>query len=212
AALGIEVVEDPTNVDARFTRNRVRHEVLPLLSEVAGRDVVPLLCRTAELAAEQADLLDDLAGGLDPTDARALAAAPRPLATAALRRWWTEVTGTGHPPDAAAVRRMLDVVAGRAVGCDVAGGWSLRRTEGRLRLVRTSRGCDRAGGGQRRPRMLGDAGGRCAARRGAAGSSAPPVVATARTGSNVGRGGSTTRTTSGPSSDSPPTTGSARCS
>lgn len=146
AALGIEVVEDPTNVDARFTRNRVRHEVLPLLSEVAGRDVVPLLCRTAELAAEQADLLDDLAGGLDPTDARALAAAPRPLATAALRRWWTEVTGTGHPPDAAAVRRMLDVVAGRAVGCDVAGGWSLRRTEGRLRLVRTSRGCDRADG------------------------------------------------------------------
>ncbi|GIT68641.1 MAG: hypothetical protein Ct9H300mP26_3280 [Acidimicrobiales bacterium] len=36
-------VEDPTNEDPRFRRNRVRHEVLPLLNEVAERDVVPLL-------------------------------------------------------------------------------------------------------------------------------------------------------------------------
>src|SRR5690606_37104020 len=37
--LGIETVEDPSNRDPRFVRNRVRAEVLPLLHDVAGRDV-----------------------------------------------------------------------------------------------------------------------------------------------------------------------------
>ena len=43
AALGLETVTDPSNFEARFRRNRVRHEVLPLLAEVAGRDPVPLM-------------------------------------------------------------------------------------------------------------------------------------------------------------------------
>ncbi len=149
--LGIEVVRDPSNLEPRFTRNRVRHEVLPLLADVAGRDVVPLLCRTAELAAVQGDLLDELARELDPTDARGLARSPRPLAAAALRRWWLEETGFGHPPDAAATDRMLEVATGGAVGCDVTAGWSLRRSEGRLRLVPPARGCVRADGEQRWP-------------------------------------------------------------
>jgi tRNA(Ile)-lysidine synthase len=81
--LGIAPVEDPTNASPVHTRNRIRHEVLPLLDDVAGRDVVPLLCRLASLAGEQAELLDRLALDLDPTDARALAAAPPPVAAAA---------------------------------------------------------------------------------------------------------------------------------
>lgn len=133
--LGVAVVEDPTNDSPVHTRNRVRHELLPLADDVAGRDVVPLLCRLADLAAEQAALLDDLATAVDPTDAAALAAAPTPVAVAALRRWWSAETGDGLPPDAAALRRVLDVASGTAVGCDVVGGWRIRRTGGRLRLV-----------------------------------------------------------------------------
>ena len=38
---------DPSNDDPRFVRNRVRHELLPLCSEIAGRDVVPVLARQA---------------------------------------------------------------------------------------------------------------------------------------------------------------------
>ncbi len=75
-ALGLEIVNDPSNFELRFRRNRVRHEVLPLLADVAGRDPVPLLARTAALLGEDADFLDLLAGALDPTDARALADAP----------------------------------------------------------------------------------------------------------------------------------------
>lgn len=134
-ALGIEPLDDPMNADPRFTRNRVRAELLPQLCDLAERDVVPLLCRLADQAAAQADLLAALAGGLDATDVRALRAEPEPVAAEALRGWWRRETGLEHPPDAAAVDRMLAVARGETTGCDVTAGWSLRRTAGRLRLV-----------------------------------------------------------------------------
>jgi tRNA(Ile)-lysidine synthase len=134
--LGVVPVEDPTNTEPRFRRNRVRHEVLPLLADVAGRDVVPLLCRLADLAAGQADLLADLAGTVDAEDAAALAATPVPLAAEAVRRRWAEVTGGAPPPDASAVRRVLEVAGGGAVACEVADGWEVRRSAGRLRWRR----------------------------------------------------------------------------
>ena len=134
--LGVVPFDDPSNDDPRFTRNRVRHELLPLLDDIADRDVVPLLCRLAELSGEQADLLAALATTVDPTDASALAATPAPVAATAIRTWWLDVTRCPHPPDAAALARILDVAAGRSVGCDVVDGWTVRRTAGRLRLVR----------------------------------------------------------------------------
>jgi tRNA(Ile)-lysidine synthase len=133
--LGVAVLEDPSNDDLRFTRNRVRHQVLPVLDDVAGRDVVPLLARLADLAADQADALGDLALGVDPADAPALAAAPRALASEAFRRWWHDRTDGLPPPDGAAVDRVLDVAAGRAVACDVVAGWRVRRSANTLHLV-----------------------------------------------------------------------------
>ena len=53
-------------------------------------------------------MLDELAAALDPTDARALAAAPLPLARRAVRRWLT----CEHPPDLATVDRVLQVARG----------------------------------------------------------------------------------------------------
>ncbi|MFP5323043.1 MAG: tRNA lysidine(34) synthetase TilS [Acidimicrobiia bacterium] len=132
--LGLEVVHDPSNADPRFRRNRVRAEVLPLLDDVAERDVVPLLCRLADLARADAELLDALAAELDPSDAAAVAAAPPPLAARALRRWLRPHLG-GHPPDAAAVDRLLAVARGEAVGAEVAGGVAVRRSGQRLRVV-----------------------------------------------------------------------------
>jgi tRNA(Ile)-lysidine synthase len=128
---GLVPVVDPSNRDPRFVRNRVRHEVMPLLDAVAGRDVAGILARQAALLAADADLLDELAAGLDPTDARALAAAPEPLARRAVRRWLRD----GHPPDAAAVGRVLDVARGHAVATDVDGGRRVERHRGRLVLT-----------------------------------------------------------------------------
>jgi tRNA(Ile)-lysidine synthase len=130
-ALHLPVVHDETNSDARFLRNRVRHELLPLMTSLAQRDLIPLLSRQADLLREDSDLLDELAAGVDPTDARQLANAALPLARRATRRWLT----VDHPPDLATVDRVLDVARGAASSCDVGGGRRVERTRQRLRLV-----------------------------------------------------------------------------
>jgi tRNA(Ile)-lysidine synthase len=136
AALGLDPVRDPTNDDPAFRRNRVRHELLPQLDDVAQRDVVPVLARQADLLRDDAALLDELAAALDPSDARALAGAPVALARRAVRRWLRSTCGGAeqHPPDAAGVDRVLAVARGEAVACEVGGGWRVARTHNRLRV------------------------------------------------------------------------------
>jgi tRNA(Ile)-lysidine synthase len=97
---------------------------------MAERDVAAVLARQANLLREEAALLDALAAALDPTDARALAAAPAPLARRAIRSWLRE----GNPPPAACVERVLAVARGEARSTDVGNGRRVARTGQRLRL------------------------------------------------------------------------------
>ena len=129
-ALGLQVVHDPSNLDPRHLRNRVRHEMLPLMADLSQRDPVPVLVRQATLARDDSDFLDAAAAALDPTDARALSAAPPALARRALRRW---LTGD-HLPDAATVERVLAVARGEALGTDIGAGRRVTRHAQRLVL------------------------------------------------------------------------------
>jgi tRNA(Ile)-lysidine synthase len=135
AELGLVTVDDPSNRDRSFRRNRVRHELLPLLDDIAGRDVVAVLARQADLVREGADVVAASAASIDPTDARALAEAPPALARVAVRRWIAEATDLGHPVDSAAIARVLAVADMSAKAADLAEGWRVERTGGRLRLV-----------------------------------------------------------------------------
>jgi tRNA(Ile)-lysidine synthase len=128
AALGLTVVDDPSNADPRHRRNRIRHELVPLLDAIAERDVSALLARQADTLRAEAELLDSLAAAIDATDAAALAAAPDALARRAVRRWLADP----YPPDAAAVERVLAVARGEAVACEVDGGRRIRRSGMRL--------------------------------------------------------------------------------
>ena len=130
AAHGIIPLEDPTNADRAFRRNRIRHEVLPLLDDVAERDVAEVLARAAGLLDDDDRFLDELALEVDPTDARALAAAPAALARRAVRRWLAAT----YPPDLATVERVLAVARGEARATDVGGHRRVRRHAGRLIL------------------------------------------------------------------------------
>ena len=137
-ALGLVPFRDPSNADPRFRRNRVRHEVLPLLDDVAERDVAAVLARTADVLTEDADLLDSLASEIDATDARALASAPPALAGRAVRRLLEPVADAElHPPDRATIGRVLAVASGAAVACEVGRGWTVCRSAQRLEVVRT---------------------------------------------------------------------------
>lgn len=133
ATLAVTAVDDPSNRDPAFLRNRVRHELLPAMNALAQRDLVPVLTRQAGLLRDDADLLDLLAGSIDPTDAKQLAAAPLPLARRAVRLW----LATDHPPDAATVDRVLRVAAGSASACDIGAGRRVERSRQRLRLLGT---------------------------------------------------------------------------
>ncbi len=119
-------------------RNRIRHEVLPLLDDVAGRDLVPVLDRQADLVADVADHLRAEGAALDVTDARALAAAPSRWPRVAVREWLRADHPERHPPDAATVERVLAVARGSATGTDVGRGRRVERSGGRLRLLPSS--------------------------------------------------------------------------
>jgi tRNA(Ile)-lysidine synthase len=60
AAHGLASVDDATNRDTKFLRNRVRHELLPLLTAQAGLRVPDALRRVARASREAVEALDAL--------------------------------------------------------------------------------------------------------------------------------------------------------
>jgi tRNA(Ile)-lysidine synthase len=96
--LGLVPWRDPHNGDPRFTRVRLRAEVLPLLEEVLGGGVAEALTRTAAALREDTEVLDGLAAdalgavvsgvGLDARlDAERLSEVPSALRRRVIRRW-----------------------------------------------------------------------------------------------------------------------------
>ncbi len=132
--IGVVPVDDPSNSDEIHRRNWIRHTVMPLLSEGAGRDLVPLLARQAAVLSEDAALLDALAdellsrAGSDEPAVRILRDAPAALSRRALRRW------IGPPwPSLADLARVELVVSGASRATEIEGGIRISRKEGHLR-------------------------------------------------------------------------------
>ncbi len=130
--LGLATAHDPMNDDPSFARVAIRNEVMPALARALDRDPVPLLNRHADLAAEALEVIAALASELDPASTAALVAAPRAVASEALRTWTAEATGT--VPTAASIDRVLEVAAGRSIATEITGGHRVARTAGRLRI------------------------------------------------------------------------------
>lgn len=131
-AVGLEPVADPTNNDPRFVRNRVRHELLPLMASISDRDPVPVLTRAASQSRTVSDDLAQLATALEPTSTASLQAAVPSVAATALREWLRDAHG--HPPSTAELGRVLDVAWHRRRACELAGGRRVARTNGILRI------------------------------------------------------------------------------
>jgi tRNA(Ile)-lysidine synthase len=138
AALGLPVFDDPMNDDRAFRRVAIRHDVLPYLSALAERDLVPVLARQAEILRSDSEFLDDLAARAWPghegrdgeAPASSLTALPLPLARRALRQWLG-----APPPSLAEIERVLAVATGDARATELAGGRAVRRSAGRLVLT-----------------------------------------------------------------------------
>ncbi len=99
--IGQEYREDLTNVDPRFSRNKLRHTVLPMLRQQFGEKVDQSIRRLARLAGEQAAFIDELAlpivdqafrisSGRVSIDREAAQSSHPVLLKAALRKAWQQ--------------------------------------------------------------------------------------------------------------------------
>ena len=141
ARSGEVALHDETNDSPAFRRNRVRLELMPLMQDIAQRDVVAVIARQAALMYDErqwldAHSVDDAPSALADADCRDLRAWP----TARLRRWLRVQLresdhGDGeHPPSADEVERALSVVRGDVVATELHGGRRLARRGQRLTL------------------------------------------------------------------------------
>ena len=145
AASGWTARHDESNDDPAFQRNRVRHELLPLLDDIARRDVTAVLARQAHVIHHERAWLDELARDdvtltLDEADCRELRRWP----DARLRRWLRATLrsrdeGDGHhPPSSDELERAVCVVRGAVVATELSGGRRLSRRGQRLTLTERS--------------------------------------------------------------------------
>lgn len=146
ARLGLTPWTDPHNTDPRFTRVRLRTEVLPLLEDVLSGGVADALARTAAQVREDNDALDALARATlrtaqadDELDVAALVDAPAAVRRRALRCWLL-ARGVRELTDPQL--RAADDLVGRwrgQGGVWLPGGLVVRRAHGRLLLDRPDR-------------------------------------------------------------------------
>jgi tRNA(Ile)-lysidine synthase len=133
AGQDIPFIEDPTNADAAFTRNRIRRELLPAL-EQAFPQFRETFARSARHAAQAQELLaalgaDDLAAIGDPPVLRELRKLSRPRQANVLRHWLR--TEHGAAASAAQMEELLDQVEACATrGHDI----RIKVAEGRIEL------------------------------------------------------------------------------
>jgi len=109
-------VEDPSNTDARYTRNRIRLTVLPNL-ESAFPAFRTTFARTAAHAAQAQAVLDEVAADDlstvgDPPRIAALRALTRARQANVLRYWLASIPGQGRAavPSSAQLQALLDQV------------------------------------------------------------------------------------------------------
>lgn len=131
ASVGETWVEDETNAHLDNPRNRIRHEVLPLLDRTSGGATRPAIARAAALAREDGQWLDELAtarfaelalmaGNAVQIDAAALAAEPLPVQRRVVLMAMRALAG-GREVGLDHVESALEVLTAATAGVDIPG-------------------------------------------------------------------------------------------
>lgn len=136
---GVVWHEDSSNQDDDFLRNRVRHEVLPLLADRLNPQIVGTLARTATILSEEETWMNTLAetmlqevgrvqGGLCVSD---LCTLPSPARLRVLRLWLGREGFPVEVADFALCERLEALLLRRASGStcvDLSQGWRAERS------------------------------------------------------------------------------------
>lgn len=129
--------EDASNAVNDVVRNRLRNEAIPLLNEVANRDVTPILNRAAEVNLEWQELLRWAVESVAPTDPqgrlhlRVMQGLPDLLSKAVFSDY-LKANGVGEI-NRALLNRCADLLdVSQPASVNLPGGGRLRRRMGRL--------------------------------------------------------------------------------
>jgi tRNA(Ile)-lysidine synthase len=145
---GLSWRQDATNLDARFSRNRLRQELLPLLRREWNPRISEALARYAEIAHEEerwweaeigrvaANVLEHADSGI-AFEAKSIAELPKAMARRLIRHAFRQVRCAEAPPDFEHVERVLDLAEGHpGEGKLEFDGLEVIRSFDRLRLQR----------------------------------------------------------------------------
>jgi tRNA(Ile)-lysidine synthase len=131
--------EDESNRSAEFTRNRVRHKVLPVLQRAVGHDPVPVMARAGEILAAEDEWMESLVATEARSaqlDVHALRSKPIAKQRRLLRAWLR--ARTGDETDFETIERARDLAASndKPAKMNLPRGCHLRRRAGKLFVER----------------------------------------------------------------------------
>jgi tRNA(Ile)-lysidine synthase len=154
-SLGQSWRADETNTDPQFTRNRIRHELLPMLARDYNPAIMEALARTADVARDEEAFWDAETKRLAPSviregkpvrgggrthplvkevgiDIDALLKQPVALQRRLIR---VAALEAGVSLDIIHTEAALKVARGETKACELPGGWRLERSFGELRFT-----------------------------------------------------------------------------
>jgi tRNA(Ile)-lysidine synthase len=142
--------EDISNADHAFLRNRVRHELLPLLEAKYNKGIRNALARLADLLRGENKLLDTLTAAIyaetydefdHSLDCSVMAKYPLAARRRILRHWLKENAVNAVASDYPAINKLdsmlMNAAAGRSLA--LAGGIIVRRIDRRIKIEHTRR-------------------------------------------------------------------------
>jgi tRNA(Ile)-lysidine synthase len=150
AQQGQDYRTDASNADCRFTRNRIRHELLPLLARDYNPAVARTLGRLAEQAVGAAAVIAEAAaqllkvaerpraGPLVILDSSALVGVSPYLLTEVFRCVWDREGWPAGEMNGAAWKRLIAVVQGEVHAVDLPGGVRAERRERVVQMAKRS--------------------------------------------------------------------------
>jgi tRNA(Ile)-lysidine synthase len=127
--------EDKSNRSREFTRNRLRHDVLPALARAVGHDAVPVMARAGEILAAEDEWMESLvAGEARPAqlDVRALRRKPVAHQRRLLRKWLRQQSAKDIDFETVERAREVALSDDQPSKTNLPGGHHLRRRAGKL--------------------------------------------------------------------------------